>query len=80
MKTILIAAPPMPENHAGSQPVCCRRPRLAQHGRVALVNIAQLVAYAETGATGQGVSKTTDQKAGAEIAAVWDYVKEILDG
>ncbi|EDZ46930.1 hypothetical protein RBY4I_2147 [Rhodobacterales bacterium Y4I] len=26
------------------------------------------------------VSETTDQKAGAEIAAVWDYVKGILDG
>ena len=53
---------------------------LAQHGRVAPVNIAQRVAYAETGATGQGVSETTDDKAGAEIAAVWDYVKGILDG
>ena len=43
--------------------------------RVAPVNIAQRVAYAETGATGQGVSETTYKKAGAEIAAVWDYVK-----
>ena len=51
---------------------------LAQHGRVAPVNIAQRVSYAETGATGQGVSETTDNKAGAEIAAVWDYVKSIL--
>ncbi len=31
---------------------------LAQHGRVAPVNIAQRVSYAETGATGQGVSET----------------------
>lgn len=46
----------------------------------ASVNIAQRVAYAETGATGQGVCETTDQKAGAEIAAVWDYVKRILNG
>lgn len=53
---------------------------LAQHGRVAPVNIAQRVAYAETGATGQGVSETTDDKAGAEIAALWEYVKGILDG
>ena len=53
---------------------------LAQHGRVAPVNIAQRVSYAETGATGQGVTETTDDKAGAEIAAVWDYVKGILDG
>ena len=52
----------------------------AQHGRVAPVNIAQRVAYAETGATGQRVSETTDDKAGAEIAAVWDYVKGILNG
>ena len=53
---------------------------LAQHGRVAPVNIAQRVSYAETGATGQGVTETTDDKAGAEIAAVWDYVKGLLDG
>ena len=53
---------------------------LAQHGRVAPVNIAQRVAYAETGATGQGVLETTDDKAGAEITALWDYVKGILDG
>jgi len=53
---------------------------LAQHGRVAPVNIAQRVAYAETGATGQGVSETTDDKAAAEIAAVWSYVKGLLDG
>lgn len=53
---------------------------LAQHGRVAPVNIAQRVAYAETGATGQGVSETTDDKAGAEIATLWDYVRGILDG
>ena len=53
---------------------------LAQHGRVVPVNIAQRVSYAETGATGQGVTETTDDKAGAEIAAVWAYVKGILDG
>ena len=50
------------------------------NGRVAPVNIAQRVSYAETGATGQGVTETSDNKAGAEIAAVWDYVKGILDG
>jgi chromosome partitioning protein len=53
---------------------------LAQHGRVAPVNIAQRVSYAETGATGQGVTETTDGKAGAEIAAVWNYVRGLLDG
>lgn len=40
---------------------------LAQHGRVAPVNIAQRVSYAETGATGQGVTETTDDKAGPII-------------
>ena len=53
---------------------------LAQHGRVAPVNIAQRVSYAETGATGQGVTETTDDKARAEIVAAWDYAKGILDG
>lgn len=53
---------------------------LAQHGRVVPVNIAQRVSYAETGATGQGVTETTDDKAGAEIVAVWEYVKGILNG
>ena len=52
---------------------------LAQHGRVAPVNIALRVAYAETGATGQGVTETRDKKAGAEITAVWNYVKGILN-
>lgn len=53
---------------------------LAQHGRVAPVNIAQRVSYAETGATGQGVTETSDDRAAAEIAAVWTYVKGILNG
>lgn len=43
---------------------------LAQHGRVAPVNIAQRVIYAETGATGQGVTETADAKAGQELAAI----------
>ncbi len=43
------------------------------------MNIAQRVAYAETGATGQGVSEATDDKAGVEIAAVWGYAKGILN-
>ncbi len=53
---------------------------MAQHGRVAPVNIAQRVSYVETGSTRQGVTETTGDKAGAEIAVVWDYVKGILDG
>ena len=52
---------------------------LAQHGRLAPVNIAQRVAYAETAATGQGVTETKDTKAGTEIVAVWDYVKGMLN-
>ena len=52
---------------------------LAQHGRLAPVNIAQRVAYAETAATGQGVTETKDTEAGAEIVAVWEYVKGMLD-
>lgn len=53
---------------------------LAQHGRVAPVNIMQRVVHAETGATGQGVSETADKKAAEEIRAIWSYVKGALDG
>lgn len=53
---------------------------LAQHGRVAPVNIAQRVCYAESGATGQGVTEMTDDKAKAEIASLWTYVKGIING
>ena len=53
---------------------------LAQHGRVAPVNVHQRVVYAETGATGQGVTETTNKKAAAEFAALWDYLKGVLDG
>jgi chromosome partitioning protein len=51
---------------------------LAQHGRVAPVNIAQRVIYAETAATGQGVTETSDRKAAQELASVWDYVKGLI--
>ena len=51
---------------------------LAQHGRVAPVNIAQRVIYAETGGTGQGVTETSDTKAAQELAAIWNYVRELL--
>lgn len=53
---------------------------LAQYGRVAPVNIAQRVVYAECAATGLGVSETSDKKAQSEIASVWNYTKEILGG
>ncbi|MGY9039161.1 MAG: AAA family ATPase [Rhodobacterales bacterium] len=52
---------------------------LAQHGRVAPVNIAQRVIYAETGASGLGVIETSDSKAAQEMTAVWDYVKGLLE-
>lgn len=52
---------------------------LAQHGRVAPVNIAQRVIYAETGATGQGVSETGDIKAKKEIEGLWAYVKGLIE-
>ena len=51
---------------------------VAQHGRLAPVNLAQRVVYAETGATGRGVTETRDKKARAEICALWNYVKGIL--
>lgn len=51
---------------------------VAQHGRLAPVNLAQRVAYAETGATGRGVTETRDKKARAEVFALWNYVKGIL--
>lgn len=51
---------------------------LAQHGRVAPTNIAQRVSYSETAASGAGVIETKDSKAAAEIAAVWEYLKRIM--
>ena len=51
---------------------------LAQHGRVAPVNIGQRVIYAETGATGQGVSETPDTKAAREMTEPWSYVKGLI--
>lgn len=51
---------------------------LAQHGRVAPVNIPQRVVYAETGASGLGVMETSDSKAEQEMAELWTYVKGLL--
>ena len=51
---------------------------LAQHGRVAPVNIAQRVIYAETGASGAGVIETADMKAAEEIRDIWNYVTRTL--
>jgi chromosome partitioning protein len=52
---------------------------LAQHGRIAPVNIAQRVIYAETAATGQGVTETSDSKAAQELAVLWEYVKGLIE-
>lgn len=52
---------------------------LAQHGRVAPVNIAQRVIYAETAATGQGVTETSDTRAADELASIWGYVKGLIE-
>ena len=51
---------------------------LAQHGRVAPVNIVARVAYAESGATGQGVSETADARGAAELRELWTYVRGVL--
>ncbi|MGR3639092.1 AAA family ATPase [Alterinioella nitratireducens] len=53
---------------------------LAQHGRVAPINIAQRVVYAESGATGLGVTEAGDAKASEEIETLWTYVRGILHG
>lgn len=52
---------------------------LAQHCRVAPLNIAQRVIYAETAATGQGVTETGDGKAAQELASIWEYVKGLIE-
>jgi len=51
---------------------------LARQGRVAPVNVAQRVIYAETAATGQGVTETRNTKAKAEIAALWNYLRGLI--
>lgn len=51
---------------------------LAQHGRVAPVNLAARVAYAEAGATGQGVTETADARGAAELRELWSYVRGII--
>lgn len=51
---------------------------LAQHGRVAPTNIAQRIIYAEIGATGQGVTETTDIRGAQELWDLWAYVKGVM--
>ena len=52
---------------------------LAQHGQIAPVNIAQRVVYAETAATGQGVTEKIGTKAAQELADIWKYVKGVIE-
>jgi len=49
---------------------------LAQHGRLAPINIALRVVHAETDATGQTAIEATDDKARGEMVAAWNYVKD----
>lgn len=51
---------------------------LAAHGRLCPVNLGARVAYAETGATGEGVVETPDKRAGEEIAATWAFIQGVL--
>lgn len=53
---------------------------LAQYGKVAPVNAAMRVIYAETAATGQGVTEAGDQKAAQEARDLWTYIQGLLDG
>lgn len=53
---------------------------LAQYGKLAPVNSALRVIYAETAATGQGVTEASDPKAAEEARDLWTYVKGLLDG
>ncbi|EYD74256.1 ATPase involved in chromosome partitioning-like protein [Rubellimicrobium mesophilum DSM 19309] len=52
---------------------------LAGHGRVAPVNMAQRVSYAESAATGQGVTEGSDGRASQEVRDLWSYVKGVME-
>lgn len=52
---------------------------LAQHGRVAPVNMAIRVVHAETAASGQGVTEANDAKAATEARDLWAYVWGLLN-
>lgn len=53
---------------------------LAQYGKLAPVNAAMRVVYAETAATGQGVTEAGDAKAAEEARELWGYVRGLLHG
>lgn len=44
------------------------------------MNIVRSVCYAESGATGQGANEMKNDKAKAEFASLWTYVKGIING
>lgn len=51
---------------------------LAQHGRVAPVNIGNRVVFEEIGGSGLSVFEARDPKARAEIEDLWQYVREVM--
>lgn len=53
---------------------------LAQYGKLAPVNAVMRVIYAETAATGQGVTEAGDAKAAEEARDLWAYVRGLIDG
>lgn len=53
---------------------------LAQYGKVAPVNAVMRVIYAETAATGQGVTEASDAKAAQEARNLWAYVQGLING
>ncbi|CAM4027801.1 ATPase involved in chromosome partitioning-like protein [Paracoccus yeei] len=53
---------------------------LAQYGKLAPVNAAMRVVYAETAATGQGVTEAGDAKAAEEARDLWVYIRGLLHG
>ncbi|WP_176559578.1 ParA family protein [Rubellimicrobium roseum] len=52
---------------------------LAQHGRVAPVQVAQRTIYAEASVTGQGVTETTDTRAAEEFQSLYGYIEGVMD-
>lgn len=53
---------------------------LAQYGKLAPVNAVMRVIYAETAATGQGVTEAGDAKAAEEARELWSYVRGLVNG
>lgn len=51
---------------------------LATHGRLCPANLNARVAYAETGASGEGVLETSDVRAAEEITETWVFVQSLL--